>query len=88
VPSAPLTASSTSDWAGPGELDEFVAFCGELLCENGRPLELYEEQKIMLGDYFGGVRETLILVPKKNGKSSLSVRCRSITSLSLTMRSA
>jgi len=56
---------------GPGDLDEFVSFCAELMCENGEPLELYEEQSTMLRDYFAGIRETLTLVPKKNGKSTL-----------------
>ena len=55
----------------PGDLDEFVRFCAELTTENGEPLELYDEQKTMLGDYFDGIRETLILISKKNGKSTL-----------------
>jgi len=55
----------------PGDLDEFVRFCAELRCENSEPLVLYPEQKTMLGDYFDGIRETLILVSKKQGKSTL-----------------
>lgn len=41
------------------------------MLETGEPLELYPEQRTMLGDYFDGARETLILISKKNGKSSL-----------------
>lgn len=55
------------------ELDRFAAFCrGVLTDPNGRPLELYPEQREMLADYFDGVRETLILEPKKNGKTGLA----------------
>jgi phage terminase large subunit-like protein len=34
-------------------------------------LELHEFQRVMLADLFAGTRETLILIPKKNGKSTL-----------------
>jgi hypothetical protein len=57
--------------ATPGDLDEFVQFCAELTSENGEALEIYPEQLTMLSDYFAGVRETLILISKKNGKSTL-----------------
>ena len=59
------------DAAEMNSLDGFVAFCGLLVLENGKPLELYPEQKLMLQDYFDGARETLILIPKKNGKTTL-----------------
>lgn len=49
----------------------FADFCSTLRLENGRPLELYPEQLTMLRDYFEGVRETLILISKKNGKTTL-----------------
>jgi phage terminase large subunit-like protein len=62
--------SSRSTSVG-GTLDQFRRFCSELTTETGAPLEIYEEQTWMLRDYFDGVRETLILVPKKNGKSTL-----------------
>jgi hypothetical protein len=35
-------------------LEGFAAFCLGLQLENGRPLELYPEQLLMLGDYFDG----------------------------------
>lgn len=38
--------------------------------DNGRPMRLEPFQRVMLGDLFGGARETLVLLPKKNGKST------------------
>lgn len=32
---------------------------------------VYPEQQQMLGEYFGGLRETVIIVPKKNGKTTM-----------------
>ncbi len=52
-------------------VDGFEAFCLTLKLENSRPLVLFPEQKLMLADYFGGARETVILIPKKNGKTTL-----------------
>jgi len=52
-------------------LDEFARFCGLLTLENGKPMELEPFQRTMLQDYFDGTRETLVLIPKKNGKSTL-----------------
>lgn len=53
------------------DLDGFEHFCLALQLENGKPLALFRQQKLMLGDYFDGARETLILIPKKNGKTTL-----------------
>lgn len=39
--------------------------------EDGRPLELEPFQRAVLEDFFGGARELLVLLPKKNGKSTL-----------------
>lgn len=66
--------SSTSSQQGDGslDLDAFAHFCRKILVlESGRPFELYPEQRLMLRDYFAGATETLILVGKKNGKTSL-----------------
>src|SRR5688572_14707428 len=54
-----------------GTLEGFEAFCSELVLENGQRLELYPEERVMLRDHFDGITETLILISKKNGKSSL-----------------
>ncbi len=61
--------------AVPSEFDLFRdGFCGpngHLTVENGEPLILEEFQLTMLADYFAGATETLTLVPKKSGKSTL-----------------
>lgn len=66
---------NTSSWTGtvaPPELVRFAEFCDEILrLEDGSQFKLYPEQMVMLADYFAGTTETLILVPKKNGKTSL-----------------
>lgn len=54
------------------ELDLFANFCEQALTrEDGAPLKLHDFQRRMLGDLFKGRRETLILISKKNGKSTL-----------------
>ena len=54
------------------DIEDFERFCfEELRTENFDALRLYDEELVMLEQYFAGIRETLILVPKKNGKSSL-----------------
>jgi phage terminase large subunit-like protein len=52
-------------------LADFAAFCSRLKLEDGSPFELEPFQSVMLEDYFAGVTETLILISKKNGKSTL-----------------
>lgn len=52
-------------------LDQFAAFCETLTLTNGNPMKLEGFQRKMLGDYFAGVRELVIVIPKKNGKTTL-----------------
>ena len=52
-------------------LDEFAGFCAQLTLDSGRPMVLEGFQRRMLSDYFGGVPETLCLLPKGNGKSTV-----------------
>lgn len=52
-------------------IEEFAGFCLELVLENKRPMQLEPFQRLMLADYFGGTRESLVLIPKKNGKTAL-----------------
>ena len=54
------------------ELDRFCGFARRFLTtEHGRPLRIEKFQKKILSDYFDGARETVVVVGKKNGKSSL-----------------
>lgn len=55
----------------PGDLELFARFCEELTLENGQAMVLEPFQRTLLGDYFDGVRETLVIIPKKNGKTTL-----------------
>lgn len=51
-------------------VERFAGFCGELVLDSGRPMTLEPFQRRMLADYFDGVRETLVLIPKKNAKTT------------------
>lgn len=54
-----------------GELERFAAFCEQyLLTEKRKPLHLEPFQRRMLAGYFAGIRSTLIVIPKKNGKTT------------------
>ena len=66
------TNSSSVASASPRDLDSFERFCGLLTLEDGRPFALEPFQRVMLRDYFAGTTETLILISKKNGKSTLA----------------
>lgn len=52
-------------------LDSFAAFCSELSLEDGAAFELWPFQRVMLVDYFDGAIETTLIIPKKNGKTTL-----------------
>jgi phage terminase large subunit-like protein len=52
-------------------LPAFARFCRALTLENGEAMRLEDFQRDMLADHFGGTIETLIIIPKKNGKSTL-----------------
>lgn len=62
-----MTSSPNGEPLG---LTRFARFCSELKTPEG-PLRLYPDQLKMLRDYFAGARESVILLPKKNGKSTL-----------------
>jgi phage terminase large subunit-like protein len=59
------------DVSSAPELAAFVRFCAALTLENGRPLAIEPFQRELLSDYFDGVVETLVILSKKNGKSTL-----------------
>jgi phage terminase large subunit-like protein len=52
-------------------LPEFRRFCRALTLEDGGIMRLQDFQTDMLADHFAGALETLIIIPKKNGKSTL-----------------
>jgi phage terminase large subunit-like protein len=54
-----------------GDLEPFERFCGRLMLEQGSAMTLEPFQRAMLADYFAGTVETLVVLPKKNGKSTL-----------------
>ncbi len=66
-----MSADPLREAVALSNLEGFRLFCSLLRMESGSPLVLYPEQLVMLSEYFDGVRETLILIPKKNGKSTL-----------------
>ena len=49
----------------------FQDFCAGLTVAEGRPFVLEPFQRKALRDFYAGVVETFIIVPKKNGKSTL-----------------
>lgn len=69
--SRPSRSSISLRSVEPPEVEQFAGFCAELKLENGSAMQLEPFQRRMVTDYFAGTTETLILVSKKNGKSSL-----------------
>jgi len=53
------------------DLRSFAAFCATLVLDNGENLALEPFQRLALKDYFAGARETVIVIPEGNGKSTL-----------------
>lgn len=66
-----MTNSPSAGSDGPEGLAGFKRFCAELTIESGEPFVLEPFQETMVRDYFEGASETLIIVGKKNGKSTL-----------------
>jgi len=70
-------SKESSQWV-PGKkvrrsysLAGFERFCLELRIEDGSPLRLEPFQRRILRDHFAGVVEEVVVIPKKNGKSTL-----------------
>lgn len=55
----------------PYSLSDFARYCLGLTLDNGKPFVLETFEKRMLRDYFAGATETVIIIPKKNGKTTL-----------------
>lgn len=52
-------------------LRDFGTFCKKLVVDSGRKLQVETFQRILLKDYFSGATETVAILPKKNGKTTL-----------------
>jgi hypothetical protein len=63
-------SSPRGESGDPPELARFVRFCSKLRLA-GKPFVLEPFQRRILRDYFSGTRQTLVILPKKNGKSTL-----------------
>jgi phage terminase large subunit-like protein len=50
---------------------DFTKFCDGLVLDSGRNMKLEAFQRTILRPYFNGVTETVVIVPKKNGKTTL-----------------
>jgi phage terminase large subunit-like protein len=55
----------------PYGLKGFEAFCRLLRLEDGSAFRLRPFQRVLIGLYFAGVTELVIIMPKKNGKTTL-----------------
>jgi phage terminase large subunit-like protein len=56
----------------PGTLEHFAEFCRRfIVLDNGKPFQLEAFQRLILAGFFAGVTEVLVLLPKKNGKTTL-----------------
>jgi phage terminase large subunit-like protein len=54
------------------DLDRFCSFAERFLTdESSRPLVIEPFQRLLLADYFNGTRGLLVVLGKKNGKTSL-----------------
>lgn len=54
-----------------GSLRDFARFCSQLTLDTGERMTLEEHERKMLRLYFAGVRELVIIIGKKNGKTTL-----------------
>jgi phage terminase large subunit-like protein len=63
-------SSPRGESGDPPDLARFIRFCSNLRLA-GKPFILEPFQRRILCDYFAGATQTLVIVPKKNGKSTL-----------------
>lgn len=52
-------------------LKDFCRFCSELKTEDGKPLEVEPFERRILRDHFAGAIEEVVILGKKNGKSTI-----------------
>jgi phage terminase large subunit-like protein len=61
-----------ADLKPKAKLDLFERFCAILKLEDRKTLMvLHDYERVILTEFFAGFRETLVLIPKKNGKTTL-----------------
>jgi len=53
------------------DLETFARFCSKLKLENRKPMQLEPFQRDMLTEHFEGATETVCVISKKNGKTTL-----------------
>lgn len=53
-----------------GSLRDFERFCSELILDNGEPMVLEPHEKKLARLYFAGFREIVVVIGKKNGKTT------------------
>jgi phage terminase large subunit-like protein len=65
-------SSTSRNGAGPADsrLEKFAGFTSRLILPNGHPAHLIPAQRTMLADHFAGAIELLLLLPKKNTKTT------------------
>jgi phage terminase large subunit-like protein len=63
-------SSNSQNGARGADLRSYVQFCPLLRLENGEPARALPHERVMLTEHFAGARETLILLPKKNVKTT------------------
>jgi phage terminase large subunit-like protein len=52
-------------------IPDFGKFCSGLVLDSGKKMKLESFQRTILRPHFNGTRETVVIVPKKNGKTTL-----------------
>jgi len=67
--SRPATPFSARKWSW--NLRSFRVMCGYLRTEDGKPLKIHRFQALILAAVFAGVVELVVILPKKNGKTTL-----------------
>lgn len=70
-PTSSTSSTRVSKSASLAELEAFEEFCNVLITDAGTPFRLEEWQREVLRDYFSGTQESVILLPKGNGKTTL-----------------
>jgi len=63
-------SSTSQNGAGRAELNAYGGFSSRLILANGRYAKLLPHERVMMRGHFAGARESLLLLPKKNIKTT------------------